>query len=275
MVDLCETFRRQSGRVWNQMGRAPEIGMALSEETLTETALYDIALARQVVGDIDITLATKHQEAKHGADWEWWFVRHGQTIKFRVQAKRLFRDGTYQSLFKPQPAPYAQLDKLVNVSVRDGFKPLFCFFNFEHPAGCQYNWKAGCGHSYRAPSFWGCALADPDDVRAVGSNKLSELAEVMYPWHKLVCRYTEGRDLLDAVTDFVEETGRQSRYPRRSQLIRREMPPEIRRMVETRRDRAPQERYIDEIFRDEAQDRATPGDDPDETAGIAIFDDVR
>jgi hypothetical protein len=39
MTDLCETFRYQSGRVWNRVAKAPTVGMSLSDETLTETAL--------------------------------------------------------------------------------------------------------------------------------------------------------------------------------------------------------------------------------------------
>ena len=105
MTDLCQTFRWQAGRVWNRMKKAPGIGMALSEETLTETTLYEIALEHQFSGDIDITLAKKHQEAKHGADWQWWFMKGAEAIGFRVQAKRLFPDGTYQSLFKSALKP--------------------------------------------------------------------------------------------------------------------------------------------------------------------------
>ena len=141
----------------------------------------------------------------------------------------------------------------------------------------MHNWKAECRHGYRGPSFWGCAVADPDDVRAIGSDRLVHLAEVMYPWHQLVCRSSEGLGLLDAVTAFVQETARPS-VPRRSQLIRRPAPPEIRRLVEAKRNRDPEATYIDqdeEYFKDEAQDRAGIADHEDATAGVVVFDDRR
>jgi hypothetical protein len=64
---------------------------------------------------IAIHLATKHEEAKHGADWEWWFIYRGKGIGFRVQAKRLFASGKYESLFEKKKGAkqYDQLDKLV------------------------------------------------------------------------------------------------------------------------------------------------------------------
>jgi hypothetical protein len=139
MRTLCETFRREAGVVWNRMRTAAGLGLSLSEETLTECALYNIALAHQGK-DIMIDLATKPAEAKHGADWEWWLVHGKQGLGFRVQAKRLFAK------------PYEQLDKLVSASKSAGLQPLYCFFNFPRPQG-QFNWPNVCKHSYRAPSF--------------------------------------------------------------------------------------------------------------------------
>src|ERR1700730_4174070 len=102
--DLCETFRSQSGLVWNRMAKASRVGLALSEETLiTETALYEMALAHELDGKIAISLATKPQEARHGADWEWWLINGNMGVSFRVQAKRLFPNGSYQSLLKAPP----------------------------------------------------------------------------------------------------------------------------------------------------------------------------
>jgi hypothetical protein len=96
MPALCKTFRSQAGLVWNKMWKAQSLGVGLSEETLTEMVLYEIALAHGKSGEISIKLATKPQETKHGADWEWWFVKGGHAVSFRVQAKRL--EGWQRSL---------------------------------------------------------------------------------------------------------------------------------------------------------------------------------
>jgi hypothetical protein len=87
MATLCQTFRKEAGIVWNRMSTAARLGLSLSEETITECALYNLALAHQGA-DIVIDLATKPAEAKHGADWEWWLVRGRKGLGFRVQAKR-------------------------------------------------------------------------------------------------------------------------------------------------------------------------------------------
>jgi hypothetical protein len=71
---------------------------------LTESALYSVALAHQGNG-IVFSLATKHVESQHGADWERWIVREHHWLGFRVQAKRLFRRGRYSSLFKSGTEP--------------------------------------------------------------------------------------------------------------------------------------------------------------------------
>src|SRR5919201_552842 len=110
MPTLCQTFRKEAGAVWNRMQTAAKLGLSLSEETLTECALYNIALAHQGK-DIVIDLATKAAEAKHGADWEWWLVRGKKALGFRVQAKRLFANGEYRALHKSAANPYEQLDK--------------------------------------------------------------------------------------------------------------------------------------------------------------------
>jgi hypothetical protein len=175
MPDLCETFRWQAGHVWNRMAKAASVRMALSEETITETALYEMALARFGDSTIAITLATKPQEARHGGDWEWWLIAGKIGISFRVQAKRLFRNGRYQSLLKPAPHPYAQLDILRTSARRDGHVPLYCFFNFDHPTASFTRSDGYCRHSYHMPSFWGCTLAFPDGVRAAGSDRLADL----------------------------------------------------------------------------------------------------
>jgi hypothetical protein len=43
MPTLCQTFRKEAGVVWNRMGTAARLGLSLSEETITECALYNMA----------------------------------------------------------------------------------------------------------------------------------------------------------------------------------------------------------------------------------------
>jgi hypothetical protein len=63
---LCETFRKEAGAVWHRMRKAAQLGLSLSEETIIETSLYNVALAHQKK-DILIRIATKPAEKRRGA----------------------------------------------------------------------------------------------------------------------------------------------------------------------------------------------------------------
>jgi len=201
---LCNTFRKEAGNVWNRMRTAARLGLSLSEETLTECALYNIALAHPT-GDILIDLATKPAENRHGADWEWWFLRGHKGLGFRIQAKRLFPNGCYNSLTSSGKKPYSQLDTLVAAAAREDLEPLYCFYNFSHPQG-RFNASNTCLHSYRIPSFWGCTLAFPAQVKRAQSKQLNALRPLMHPWHTLVCD-AAALDLLGAANQFISDCG--------------------------------------------------------------------
>jgi hypothetical protein len=267
MDDLCETFRSQSGRVWNRMAKAPTVGMSLSEETLTETALYEIALAHQGAGEIEITIATKTAEARHGADWEWWLVKGNICLSFRVQAKRLFPNRRYQSLLKASPNQYVQLDKLIAVSQQERHIPLYCFFNFPSNLSYSDNWRGHCRHSYRGPSFWGCSLASPEDVKAVRSDSFNHLRPVMYPWHKLVCDQRRNRgNLVETARDFI------SGIRRGTPITTRPISDAVGRLIQTKR-RRDEQHFIDyAFFGDEFEQSLGHLDD---LAGLLVIEDLR
>ena len=227
MPSLCESFRKEAGFVWNRMKKAGLLGMSLSEETLTEYTLYNIAVAHART-KIIIDLATKQEEAKHGADWEWWLIHGSKGLGFRVQAKRLFPSGRYQSLFdkKKGAGPYDQLDKLVRISTKEGLVPLYCFYNFPVGKGQFSARKNPCNHWYNGPSFWGCSLAFPEEVKAKKSDELARLESIMSPWHLLVCESSK-IDLVSAVQSFLRKAGKSDQ-----QTAPRELPPHVRRLIE-------------------------------------------
>lgn len=187
MTHLCTTFRTQAGAVWSRMYKAQALGLALSEETITESVMFEIAQAHRHNSKFRVAVATKPQEAIHGADWEWWITKNGVGLSFRVQAKRLFPSGRYESLFKAGADPLDQLKKLVSKAQVDGHIPLYCFYNFDHPTGQFSSKPVTCNHTYRGPTYWGCALASPYDIETADSDKLFDLRVVLHPWHKLVC----------------------------------------------------------------------------------------
>ena len=268
MSTLCETFRKEAGTVWNRMWRACLHGMSLSEETLTECALYNIALAHQG-NDIVVDLATKHREAMQGADWEWWLVSGTKGIGFRVQAKRLFPNGRYQSLFKKGTHPYRQLDTLIATSSDEGLIPLYCFFNFAHNQGRFEKLTNSCNHSYRGPSIWGCSLALPRDVRNSNSDQFRNLKPIMTPWHLLVCQSAK-TDLVSAARLFLEKFV-QGDYP----TLPRDLPDRVRRLIEVGDQRRSSKylSYSDRDFAGEISEDES-GQRPEKVSGIVVFRDL-
>jgi hypothetical protein len=67
------------------MRMAAKLQLFMSEETLTETALFEIARKHQS-GEFIVIPATKSQESVHGADWLFWFVANGKGLSYRVQS---------------------------------------------------------------------------------------------------------------------------------------------------------------------------------------------
>lgn len=239
-MGLCRSFRDEAGRVWNQMNEARRLAISLSEETITETSLLNIA-RRHFADDLLVCPATKPQEAKHGADWEWWFVHRGRARGFRVQAKRLFPSRRYESLFK-STSKFDQLDKLTSKAAGDGLTPLYCFYNFgsgDHEFHGSFN---TCPHDYRGPSFWGCTLAAPGNIKAIADDTLDRLRDVQFPWHRLVC--TDGMGLVDSVGKNAR-TIYEARRPAESAGAQADLrdkadaiPDHVRRLLELARERS-------------------------------------
>jgi hypothetical protein len=71
--------------VHDRLAKGDRFGVHLQEETLTEDLLLDIA---EMMPNLQVTMYTKPQEAREGADWEWWFQGR-KWFGVRVQAKWL------------------------------------------------------------------------------------------------------------------------------------------------------------------------------------------
>jgi hypothetical protein len=188
------------------MRGAAKLDLFMSEETITETILYGTARKHQA-GDFLVIPATKSQESIHGADWLFWFVAAGKGISYRIQAKRLFQSGRYESLFKAgkdltgKPVdPHQQLKKLIQKAAEQQHMPIYCFYNFEHSDGGFKGSPHSCSHNYRCPSFWGCSIALAQDVQFANSDALEILRPYMRPWHLLACS-SKDKTLADAAAD--------------------------------------------------------------------------
>lgn len=278
MTDLCETFRRQAGAVWNRMEKAATLGMPLNEETITEITSFEIAYAHQASPDYAVRIATKPEEVLHGADWEWWLVKDGVGVGYRVQAKRLFVNGQYQSLFKSPPDRLSQAKMLVRKADLDGMVPLYCFYNPPRPATSFYLPTRDCLHSYRGSSRWGCALMDANHLLAWPSNKFKDLCQFSRPWHELVCVGNSGDTLPAAGARFANylrsHPGPDGRRLDLAPVEPRRIPPHVAQMLDSEMRAREQPGVLTDLEEQVAHGAGTKWI-PEGLAGIVVFEDIR
>lgn len=228
--------------------------------------------------------ATKAAEAKHGADWFWWFGDKSTGVGFRVQAKKLFPSGRYESLLKKKGDPYGQLKALVTNANKVNQITLYCFYNF------NFGWRFAkctrhCRHKYRAPSYWGCAVALPEDVQRENSDLFSDLQGYMLPWHLLVCTSAK-KSLADAVRNagtmlaapkptrkLDDGTLRAGRGRLDVEFAKRTTPQDVREIMEIQERRRPTAARF--VTRQEIDARAQSLLNEQDLAGVAIFNDTR
>jgi hypothetical protein len=181
---LRNSLRNEAGRVWRDKAQAKKLGLQLNEETITETVLFRLALSHQR-GGLVIRTFTKPQETKIGADWEWWFVHQSNGVGLRVQAKRLFSSGTYQSL-KPRSIQTTNL-----IANSRNCHPVFVFYNDQDSVDMGLGSASSLPFCpcrfYNLPSYWGCTVSSAYAIEKAPGNGLSTLLPLMQPWHCLIC----------------------------------------------------------------------------------------
>lgn len=191
---MCHSFQEIGSWVWQRIELAQQVGLAFSEETITETVL--LHLASRHPDKIKIRAFSKRKEAKNGSDWEWWVGQAGSWFGMRVQAKRIkLPSETFAPLQKygrPKGSMVGQIDKLISQAKADKINPAYClyFMSSKWPtlrAWPVYNLTGGGPVSPQ-----GCLMADASAVKAIGKDTLAALAPVSVPWHLLVCSCARG-----------------------------------------------------------------------------------
>lgn len=192
--NLCVSFRRLSSWTWNQLTDACVLKVPFSEESITESVL--IQLAKWHPHDLQICAYSKQDEGTGtkatggkptGADWSFWVVGpKGRGVEIRLQAKRQFRRGRYQSL----DGTTQQISDLWNN--RGKAVPFYLFYNgdFAHDQhGARWPIWTGCGSCgirFRGQTAWGCSVTSLRDVWGKVSPYPADLLK-QRPWFCLVC----------------------------------------------------------------------------------------
>jgi hypothetical protein len=178
MKPLRDAIRREAGRVWREKAQAEGLGLFVNEESITETMLLNLATTFQGSG-LFVRPFSKAQEKRNGADWELWFIQGANAVGLRVQAKRLFPSGKYDSL-KPTGSQIATLIKRAGKCF-----PVYVFYN--DPSTYRHLLPiCACG-GYRAPSYRGCTLSPAARVALAANNSASSIQAISVPWHCMFC----------------------------------------------------------------------------------------
>ena len=163
--------------------------VSYGEETITETNLLEIR--RRHPGHVRVLAFSKPREAKNGADWEWRVVGLKRTLKMRVQAKRLQRNGVLKVKHKVKSSGKQQRDLLVSETSAANMKAVYCIYCTE--------WQRQIWKELPAPPGYGsfhtgCLLAAAKDV-PLATRTLCEIEDKCFPWHYLVerCDFVQKR----------------------------------------------------------------------------------
>lgn len=188
---LCETFEALAVRTWLYLEAAQQTEIRIGEETLTDINLIEIQ--DQHPDHVVTAKFPKHMEAANGADWEWWFLARGRALGLRLQAKKLYPDGGYMSLYGRHRK---QATTLLREAARDGITPLYCFYNHRNPPD-RAEWPQLAPHL--AVEQMGCGLASAHAVEAevVGAHApptVDRLGVHQIPWRDLVCGLGNGEN---------------------------------------------------------------------------------
>lgn len=181
---LCQTFVQLASRTWNRLELGSSYGISQNEETITENNLLDLKARHPQ--KVKIRTFTKHEEAKNGADWEWWIGAPDGWVGMRLQAKKLKAQG-YPNLDKSNNYGL-QVDSLIRESRKDGLRPLYCFYNSWNSSKIQVPWN--CRNFPPVPQLLGCGMAPAPSIKSLvnqGQKKLTDVAPHMFPWSCIVC----------------------------------------------------------------------------------------
>jgi hypothetical protein len=188
---LCPSFRSIAANVAWSTTAGRSVGLVPLEPTFTDNAL--LALAIQHRGQVKIQRFTSYEEARSGADWEWWIRdRHGYA-GFRVQAKRANPDTGRIALDQPAAAtaPFdKQIEAFVNRCRADNILGLYCIYSDRQPSRPQLAGPGPCPHGPADPAQWGCTIVLAETALRLEASNQRDAATVLssgMPWYHLVC----------------------------------------------------------------------------------------
>ena len=151
----------------------PDVPVSYGEETITESNLLE--LRRRHADVVKLRTFSKQQESRVGSDWEWHIVGRRRTLKMRVQAKRLQRNGVLKIRHEVARSGSQQRDLLIQTALADGMRPMYCIY-------CTESQRSFLRERGRPQN--GCLLADAKNV-PLHTRSLRSIEWACWPWHYL------------------------------------------------------------------------------------------
>ena len=155
-----------------------DVPISYGEETITESNLLE--LQRRHSDVVHLHTFSKHQESRIGADWAWYIVGRKRTLKMRVQAKRIQRNGVLRIRHAVASSGRQQRELLIRAAHAARMRPMYCIYCTESQRSL---WRQRAGR----PAS-GCLLANASDLPLHARN-LDSVEWACWPWHFLFERF--------------------------------------------------------------------------------------
>jgi hypothetical protein len=210
---LCPCFRTLAEQVHKYISRGRPVDLIPGETSITDGILYKLATKHP--SWIKVKRFNIPEEARNGADWEWWFRSGRRYIGMRVQAKLRNEAGQYGFKAKAPGVPREfQVDRLVKAASLDGLPAFYCLYSDQAIKTPTYERLGPCPHGEMDPRQATVSLILAETIRrkvhARENLNNHQIAAEALPWFRLVCTAADG-DLVDGVSSFVAQARRQER----------------------------------------------------------------
>ena len=199
---LCDLVQKQSTWVWYQLRQARLARYQIHEPSITDFFIKN--MLREKIPGFSVKAFTTRQEAKTGADFEFWL--NGPSHKWlglRIQAKILNfeKRGFLQLGYKNQ------LNTLIQDAQQVGAFPIYCLYS---------NWDYGnklikrrmCCQSQSISQFGVSfiSVSSAATLKANSQNGLTTVVRHMFPFACLFCDTCSGKSLglTSRATEFIK-----------------------------------------------------------------------
>lgn len=168
--------------VWEAIDRAVAAGRTLGEEAITDFFLLE--LTQRLRGAVRIIDICPREEARLGADWEWWFVDAARfSLPFRVQAKVMemhprspdaprYPQLHYAGSSRKKFSKGHQTRRLLRRARLDHMLPLYCLYT--RFSGAFTPTSFSCAQYGRHDPGFGVGLIGAREVGATPSLRLTD-----------------------------------------------------------------------------------------------------